>query len=108
MEEKIGRETLQELIKLEIGILSAYQKLLTSDERGEAKKALNKIIKAAIDAVAPVLEFQHAVYNTAVPLHEYAVEQTRQLLAKLLEEEQTRAAIHNKMREEAEGRGRQK
>jgi hypothetical protein len=108
MEEKIGRETLQELIKLQISILDKYKELLDSCERSRAKEALNKVITAAIDAVGPLLTVGHMAYDKAVVVHEEAVRQTRSLLQKLLDEEKARAEIHNKMREQAERRDRQK
>jgi len=106
MEERIGRETLQELIKLQISILDKYRELLKSDERQEAKEAVNEVIKAAITAVRPILRLGHVAYEKAVDLHEQAVGQTRDLLQELLKEEQARADIHKRMREQAERGGR--
>ena len=108
MEEQIGRETLQELIKLQINILTAYQVLLESGERARAKEAVNKVVKAAIEAVGPLLTLEHLAYDGAVTLHEHAVGQTRNLLEKLLKEEQSRAKIHEEMREQAARHGRPK
>ena len=105
MEEKIGRETLLELIQLQINILDDYKELLNTRPGGmaeEAKDALNEVIKAAITAVGPILTLQHHAYNKAVGLHEKAVQQTQDLLKKLLDEEKARAEIHKRMRDEAE------
>jgi hypothetical protein len=108
MEEKIGRETLQELIKLQISILDKYKELLGSPERTAAKRALSNAITAAIAAIGPLLTVGHLAYDRFVVVHQEAVEQTRSLLQKLLDEEKARAEIHNKMREQAERRDRQK
>jgi hypothetical protein len=108
MDETIGRKTLLELIKLQISILTEYQELLASDERRDAKRALNKIIKAAIDAAGPFLALQHLAYDKSVGLHEKAVDQTRELLKEFLEEEQGRADLHRDMRERAHERMRER
>jgi hypothetical protein len=102
MEEKIGRDTLLELIQLQINILDDYKALLKSDERRDAKEALNDVVKAAILAVKPMLTLQHLAYGKVVDLHEKAVQQTRDLLEKLRDEEKARADIHKRMRDEAE------
>jgi hypothetical protein len=108
MEEKIGRETLQKLLELQIQILAKYKEILDSDERGRAKTAVNNILKAMIAAVGPVFELQHLAYDRTVGLHELAVTKTGELLAKLLQEEQTRAEIHERMQEQARrGGGKQ-
>ena len=105
MEEKIGRDTLVELIQLQIKLLAEYKALVNTEEGGtakEAKDALNEVVKAAIAAVGPILTLQHKAYDKAVGLHKTAVEQTGALLTKLLAEETARAEIHRKMREEAD------
>jgi hypothetical protein len=107
MEEKIGRETLKELIKLQITIIDKYKELLDSDERTEAKEAVNEVVKAAINAVGPVLRLGQVAYEKAVDVHEQAVAQTRDLLVELLKEEVARADIHKRMREQAERGGRE-
>jgi hypothetical protein len=104
MDESIGRETLQELITLQLSLLKTYKEVLDSQELRDAKQALNNAIKAAIAAVGPVLTLQHMAAGKAVGLHREAVDQTRTLLEKLLREEQARAALHQKLHEEAEGR----
>jgi hypothetical protein len=65
-----------------------------------------------IAAVGPVFELQQLAYNKVfdknVGLHELAVTKTGELLAKLLQEEQTRAEIHERMQEQARrGGGKQ-
>jgi hypothetical protein len=102
MEEKIGREALLELIKLQISILDKYKELLDSPERDEAKDKLNDVIKAAIKAVGPVLALQYSAYSKAVDLHQDAVKQTQDLLEELKKEEEERANIHKTMRQQAE------
>ena len=105
MAEDIGRETLQELIKLQISILTTYQEVLDSKERRDFKDALNKVIKAVVDAAGPFLSLQHLAYGKAVRLHEQAVNQTRDLLEKLEKREKERIQLHERMRKERE-RGR--
>jgi len=107
MEEKIGRETLQELLKLQIQILDKYKKVLDSDERKEAKKAVSNILTAIIAAVPSVFRLQQLAYNEIVGLHEEATAKTRKLLEDLLREEQARAEIHNRRRDQARGGGKQ-
>jgi hypothetical protein len=108
MEEKIGRETLQELLKLQIQILDKYKEVLDSKEREEAKKAVSNILKAIIAAVGPVFRLQQLAYDETVGLHEEAVKKTHKLLDDLSREEQARAEIHNRMRKEAERGGGKK
>jgi len=107
MEEKIGRETLQKLLELQIHLLDQYTEALESDERKEAKEAVNDILKAVIAAVGPIFLFQRLAYNKTVGLHEEAVTKTSELLSHLLEEERKRAQIRDRMRNQAErGRGK--
>jgi hypothetical protein len=103
MDETIGRDTLLELIKLQIKVLKAYKDLLESWERREAKEAINDVVKAAIKAAGPVLRFQKEAYERVVDLHEGAVVQTGELLKKLLEEEEGRASLHKDIRERTQG-----
>ena len=107
MEEKIGRETLQKLLELQIQILAKYKEILDSDERDRAKTAVNDILKAMVAAVGPVFELQKLAYDKVFDkthgLHELAVTKTGELLAKLLEEEKKRDEIHDNMRRQAQG-----
>src|SRR5262245_15912241 len=108
MADEIGRETLLELLTLQISILERYKKLLEHDQRKKAKEALNGILKAAIAAVEPVVTWQRMAYDEAVGVHEDAVKKTRDLLQKLLDEEKGRAEMHKRMRQQAERGGGQK
>jgi len=105
MEDEIGRETLLELLTLQISILERYKKLLEHDQRKKAKKALNEVLKAAIAAVEPIVTWQHMAYDEAVGVHEDAVKKTHDLLKKLLDEEKERAEMHKRMRQQASERG---
>jgi hypothetical protein len=108
MEEKIGRETLQKLLELQIQVLDKYREVLDSGERARAKAAIGNILKAIVDAVGPVFELQQLAYSKTAGLHEEAMAKTRELLNDLLREEKARAEIHNRMREQAERGGGKK
>jgi hypothetical protein len=105
MEEKIGRETLQKLLELQIELLKKYTELLESPQRRQAKEAINEILKAIITkAVPPVLAFGKLAYDNTVALHEEAVKKTGDLLADLLKEEKARANVRETMQAEARRR----
>ena len=102
MADEIGRKSLEQLIQLQINLLSAYQELLNSPKWGEAKGHINNAIKDALQAVGPFLTVQATAASKAGELHRQAVAQTLQLLEDLKKEEKDRANIHGQMRAEAE------
>jgi Arc/MetJ-type ribon-helix-helix transcriptional regulator len=109
MEQNIGRPALILWLQLQIHLVEKYEELLKSGQFENAREKVNAALKAAIEAVGPILSFGHEAARKVVDTHkDGAVPATLFLLKKLLEQEQARDKHFQSMRERAARVGQQK
>jgi hypothetical protein len=98
MDEEIGRESIQDLLQLQIGLLQAYGDLLKDEQWGTAKNAIGTALKEAITALASVANSQSSAAGQILDAHKNMVEHSRQLLEKLLAEQKKRTDRYREAR----------